>query len=200
MADLARQLWQRLVEPGAARLGLLLAAGIIFADQLSKWFVLNQLSLSPPGCLQFQLASWEERASMSNTCERIEISGIFDLTMVWNKGVSFGLFGADNLLGRIVLIAFSIAVASYLVAGLFGYGALKAERRLQVIAFGMIIGGALGNVVDRILFGAVVDFFDFSGLGFPWVFNIADVSINVGVGLIILDMLLEGRDKSSAGK
>ncbi len=195
MAELMGEVWRRLIEPGAARIGLLLAAGIIFADQLTKWLVLNVLNLSPPGCLAFQLASPEERFFLPNTCERIEISAIFDLTMVWNKGVSFGLFGADNLAGRLLLIGFSIAVSLYLLAGLLGYGALKAERRLQIIAFGMIIGGALGNVVDRILFGAVVDFFDFSGLMFPWVFNIADVSINVGVGLIILDVLLEGREK-----
>ncbi|MBR9826040.1 MAG: signal peptidase II [Alphaproteobacteria bacterium] len=195
MADLARELWQRLLAPGAARLGLVLAAGIILADQISKWFVLNVLNLSPQGCLEFQLASPAERAFLPNTCERIEISGIFDLTMVWNKGVSFGLLGADNMAGRLLLIGFSLAVAGYLIAGLLGYGALKAERQFQALAFGMIVGGALGNVVDRIFFGAVVDFFDFSGLGFPWVFNIADVSINVGVGLIILDMLLEGREK-----
>lgn len=187
------QVWQRLITSGAARLGLTLAAVIILLDQLSKWLVLNVLTLSPPGCLEFQLATGAERYTLPNTCGRIEISGVFDLTMVWNKGVSFGLLGADNLIGRLVLIIFSIAVASYLVAGLLGYGALKADRRLQVIAFGMIVGGAIGNVVDRILFGAVVDFFDFSGLMFPWVFNVADVAINVGVGLILLDILLDGR-------
>ncbi len=192
MPDLSR-LWQQLYQPGNARLGLGLAGLIIVVDQITKWLVLNVLRLSPPGCLDFQLASGSERMLLPNTCERIEISGIFDLTMVWNKGVSFGLFGADNLAGRLVLILFSIAVAGYLVAGLFGHGALRPERRLQVIAFGMIIGGALGNVVDRILFGAVVDFFDFSGLMFPWVFNIADVSINIGVGLILLDMILDAR-------
>jgi len=186
----------RLVQPGATRIGLALAVGIILLDQLSKWWVLNTLRLSPEGCLDFQLAGEMERAVMPNTCRHIEISGVFDLTMVWNKGVSFGFLGADTLIGRVLLVAFSLVVAGFLAAGLFGYGPLKTERKLQALAFGMIIGGAIGNVVDRILFGAVVDFLNFSGLMFPWVFNIADVAINVGVGLIILDMLLDMKPKA----
>lgn len=190
MADLARDVMQKLVQPGFARLGLSLAAGIILLDQMTKWLVLNVLNFSPEGCLDFQLG----RDGAFNTCGHLEISPIFDLTMVWNKGVSFGLLGADNLLGRLLLISFSLAVAGLLIAGLLGYGPLKADRKLLTIAFGMIIGGALGNVIDRILFGAVVDFLNFSDVWFPWVFNVADVGINVGVGLIILDMIISDRE------
>jgi signal peptidase II len=68
----------------------------------------------------------------------------------------------------------------------------SATRRLQALAFGMIIGGALGNVLDRIFFGAVADFLDFSGMYFPWVFNIADAGISVGVAVLILDLVLHG--------
>ena len=189
MADPASAVMQRLVQPGPARLGLSLAAGIIVLDQLTKWLVLNVLNFSPAGCLDFQLG----REGAFNTCGHLEVSPVFDLTMVWNKGVSFGLLGADNVVGRLVLISFSLAVAAALIAGLLGYGPLKAERRLVVLAFGMIIGGAIGNVIDRILFGAVVDFLNFSDVYFPWVFNVADVGINLGVGLIILDMFVSER-------
>ena len=189
MANPAGEVLKRLSQPGHARLGLSLAGGIILLDQLSKWLVLNGLNFSPAGCLDFQLG----REGGLNTCGHLEISPIFDLTMVWNKGVSFGLLGADNIIARLVLITFSLVISGFLIAGLLGYGPLKVDRKLVVIAFGMIVGGAIGNVVDRILFGAVVDFLNFSDVWFPWVFNVADVGINVGVALIILDIILNER-------
>ena len=73
-------------------------------------------------------------------------------------------------------------------------------RRLLAAAIGLIIGGAIGNVIDRIRFGGVVDFLDFSGLMFPWIFNIADSAISIGVVLLILDsILVERRAKSLIG-
>lgn len=178
-----------------ARLGLILAGSVLVLDQLSKWWVLDRLAFSPPGCLEFQRADAVARASMVNNCGHIEVSPFFDLTMVWNKGVSFGLLGADGPLGRFLLVGFSVAVALALVAGLLSLGPFKVARRWQAIAFGLIIGGALGNAIDRALYGAVADFLNFSGLMFPWVFNIADVGINLGVAAIILDVFILDRDK-----
>ncbi|WP_417492503.1 signal peptidase II [Maricaulis sp.] len=178
-----------------ARLGLILAGSVLVLDQLSKWWVLDRLAFSPPGCLEFQRADAVARASMVNNCGHIEVSPFFDLTMVWNKGVSFGLLGADGPLGRFLLVGFSVAVALALVAGLLSLGPFKVTRRWQAIAFGLIIGGALGNAIDRALYGAVADFLNFSGLMFPWVFNIADVGINLGVAAIILDVFILDRDK-----
>ncbi|WP_417496976.1 signal peptidase II [Maricaulis sp.] len=178
-----------------ARLGLILAGSVLVLDQLSKWWVLDWLAFSPPGCLEFQRADAVARASMVNNCGHIEVSPFFDLTMVWNKGVSFGLLGADGPLGRFLLVGFSVAVALALVAGLLSLGPFKVTRRWQAIAFGLIIGGALGNAIDRALYGAVADFLNFSGLMFPWVFNIADVGINLGVAAIILDVFILDRDK-----
>ncbi|WP_417470882.1 signal peptidase II [Maricaulis sp.] len=178
-----------------ARLGLILAGAVLVLDQLSKWWVLDRLAFSPPGCLEFQRADAVARASMVNNCGHIEVSPFFDLTMVWNKGVSFGLLGADGPLGRFLLVGFSVAVALALVAGLLSLGPFKVTRRWQAIAFGLIIGGALGNAIDRALYGAVADFLNFSGLMFPWVFNIADVGINLGVAAIILDVFILDRDK-----
>src|SRR5690606_2752266 len=107
-----------------------------------------------------------------------------NFTFVQNTGVSFGLFGGGG--ARWGLSIFSIAVT----VGL-GWWALKADRRLLIAAIGLVMGGAVGNVIDRVRFGYVVDFIDFSGTGvFPWVFNIADSAITVGVALLILDSLL----------
>jgi signal peptidase II len=178
-----------------ARLGLIFAGSVLVLDQFTKWLVLDRLAFSPPGCLDFQRADALDRAGMVNNCGHIDVSPFFDLTMVWNKGVSFGLLGADGVMGRLLLVAFSVAVAIALIAGLLSLGPFKVARRWQAIAFGLIIGGALGNAIDRAVYGAVADFLNFSGLMFPWVFNIADVGINLGVAAIVLDVFILDRAK-----
>lgn len=198
MADPMGEIRRRATASPAPRIGLGLAAAIVVVDQVSKWLVLNVLNFSPPGCLDFQRATGEDRIGLINTCGHIEVSPVFDLTMVWNKGVSFGLFGADGPAGRLVLIAFSLAVAGLLVAGLLSWGPAKAQRPLQAVAFGFIIGGAIGNAIDRALYGAVVDFLNFSDVMFPYVFNVADVGINLGVAAILLDVFLNDRKRDPA--
>ena len=141
---------------------------IIVVDQLTKAWVMSSLDLREVG----QVAVWPP---------------IFNFTWVENRGVSFGLFGDGS--ARWMLSAFSVVVA-----GVLGWWALKADRRLLVSAIGLIMGGAIGNVIDRIRFGFVVDFLDFSGTGvFPWVFNVADSAITIGVILLVLDSVLSER-------
>ena len=155
--------------PLVTRLGLLafvLALGIVSLDQLTKQWVLHGLNLP-------QLGS-------------IEVLPFFHLTMVWNAGVSFGLLRADADLMRWGLAAFQLIVAICLIVW-----ARKADRPLLALALGLVIGGALGNFIDRVRYGAVVDFLDFKGLYFPWVFNIADSAITIGVVLLIAESLLQ---------
>jgi signal peptidase II len=175
------------------RLGLILAAAIFAADQASKYWVLEGLQFSPVGCLASYLAHVPADAG----CGRIVLIGpvlndrpLFSLTMVWNTGVSFGMFRASDGIGRWLLVALSFGIS-----GVFLWWLRTAARPLQMWALGLVIGGALGNVIDRIRFGAVADFFDLSGLYFPWVFNVADAAITIGAGLLILDFLLAGDDK-----
>lgn len=142
-----------------------LALFVIIADQLSKHWILFVYDLP-------------SRFS-------VPIAGPFSLTMVWNRGVSFGLFRADADLVRWLLSAFSIIVAVVLAVW-----ARKTERPFMAIGLGLVIGGALGNVIDRIRFGAVADFLDFQRLGFfPWVFNVADSAITIGVVFLLLDSM-----------
>jgi signal peptidase II len=156
---------------------LLLAGAIIIFDQITKAMILYWARLSPPGCLEFGV-----------NCRKIELSAIFDLTMVWNRGISFGLLGGGGMLGRVALSVFAIAITGFLIHWLW-----SMDRRWSAVAVGMIIGGAIGNVIDRIRFGAVIDFFDFSGLFFPYVFNIADAAISLGVALFLFDLILDTR-------
>ena len=138
---------------------------MILADQLSKYWILYVYDLP---------------ARFSTP-----IAGPFSLTMVWNRGVSFGLFRADADLVRWILTLFSIGVAIALAIWV-----RKAHRPLLGVGLGLVIGGAIGNAIDRIRFGAVVDFLDFQRLGFfPWVFNVADSAITIGVVFLLLDSL-----------
>jgi signal peptidase II len=155
------------------RFGLILAFVVVIADQIAKYIVLGPGAFSPPGCLE-----------MGYGCRVIELSQVFDLRMVWNRGVSFGLMRANTDLVRWALVALS-----FVISGVFVWWLRTAERKLTALALGLVIGGALGNVIDRIRFGAVCDFFDFSGLWFPWVFNVADAAITLGAILLAIDMV-----------
>ncbi len=159
------------------RFGLIIAAVVFALDQLTKWIILSQIQLSPPGC---------RPAEGGFGCRFIELSPIVDLQMVWNRGISFGLFRADSDVTRWALV-----VTSLVIAGFFTWWLRTAERRLTALALGLVIGGAIGNVLDRILYGAVADFIDFSMNGnfFPWVFNVADAGITVGALLLAYDMI-----------
>jgi len=145
-----------------------LAILIVIVDQITKAWMLDGLSLREVG----QVLVWPP---------------LLNFSYVENTGVSFGLFGGGG--ARWILTGFSI-----IVAGVLTWWALKAERRMLAISIGLVVGGAIGNVIDRIRFGYVVDFVDVSGIGFfPWVFNVADSAITIGVILLILDSILSER-------
>jgi signal peptidase II len=117
------------------------------------------------------------------------IPGFFNLTYITNTGAAFGLFAGEQTLLR---QAFFIAVAmAALLVMFFTYRHLHSQGRLFVHAIGMIAGGAIGNLLDRLRLGSVVDFLDFYLKGYHWpAFNVADSAITVGVGLFILGSLL----------
>lgn len=105
-----------------------------------------------------------------------------DFTVVWNRGISYGLFQQDGDLGRWILTSVKLVAALVLFFWL-----RKAENRLEAIGIGLIIGGAIGNAIDRMLHGAVFDFVHFHIGTFSWyVFNVADAAIVIGVILMIV--------------
>lgn len=172
--------------PGAVGLTIRLALAtllvpvIVALDQYTKWLVLSEPRFNARACLED-----------ARLCGKIELSGIFDLTMLWNRGMSYGMLQSDGAM-RWVLVIVTMAIA----VG-FGVWLLRANRRLTALALALVVGGAIGNVIDRIRFGAVVDFFDFSGLYFPYVFNVADAAITVGAVLLFFDQFLLSRKDTS---
>jgi signal peptidase II len=149
---------------------ILSALVTILLDQLSKYWVVVGLGMGdrPP----------------------LYINEFFSFVMVWNHGVSFGMFSApDSRLNAYILVALA-AIISALLARV----ALKSVNRLETIAYGMIIGGALGNALDRIRLGAVADFLYFHYQQYGWpAFNIADSAICIGVGFLLLHLFKNSR-------
>lgn len=151
--------------------GIAVAVLVVLLDQISKWWILEH-AMRPPRV--------------------VEVTPFFNLVLAWNQGVSFGLFSHEAAVMPYVLSGVALAIVVVLLGWLRG-----AERGLVALAIGLIIGGAVGNVIDRLRFGAVTDFLDFHAMGVHfWAFNIADSGISVGVMLLILDGLLAGRDKA----
>ena len=151
--------------------GVALAVAVL--DQLSKYWVLNVLDLAhrPP----------------------IVILPFFRLSFVDNPGVSFGLLRADTPAGRWLLVLFAVVFIAVLVV----LGWKATQTRLAVIV-GLVLGGALGNnLIDRVRLGSVTDFLDFHPI-FPWVFNVADSAITIGVALYLLDSFLRPKDPPDA--
>jgi signal peptidase II len=125
--------------------------------------------------------------------DSIPILPIFRLSMVWNPGISFGLLQGHGQIGRWLLVLFGLAV----VIGL-AWWIRRADRLYSAVAIGLIMGGAIGNnLIDRVRLGMVADFLDFSGLGFKWVFNVADAAINVGIAVLLLDIFLSTRQPAA---
>ena len=161
-------------------LGLIPLAVIL--DQWTKYLVLNEPRFNALGCLD-----------RTEACGKIEVSSIADLTMVWNRGISFGLGQSEGIM-RWVLFAVTLAIAIGFSVWLF-----RASRWLTGLALALVVGGAIGNMIDRVRFGAVVDFIDFSDVWFKYVFNVADSAVTVGAILLFLDQFLLAQDEKKAG-
>ena len=153
---------------------LWLSAFIVFVvDQLTKVIVVQLLGLSARGVIEV-------------------LPPFVTFRMAWNRGVNFGLFAGDGDATRWILVAVALAISAWVVFW------LRRERpgRWGMISGGVLVGGALGNVLDRLLYGAVADFLNMTccGIDNPYSFNVADIAIFVGaVGLI----LFTGRSKTA---
>jgi signal peptidase II len=156
MTELAHA--RSLVWSRSAPLALAVIVATMAIDQLHKWWMLSVFDIEAKG--------------------RVVVAPFLDLVYVKNTGVSYSLFDQESTSGQYLLFAFA-AVASI---GLWLWLNWSRGGRLMALSLGLIIGGALGNAVDRLHLGGVADFFSFHAYGFHWyVFNIADIAIVAGV-------------------
>jgi signal peptidase II len=153
----------------ATRLGLMIAIITLALDQASKLWVLFSFDLPLKG--------------------RVAMAPFVDFVMVWNRGISYGLMQQDGDLGRWFLIALTVVAVVFLANWL-----RKEDGRVNAIGLGLILGGAIGNGIDRVAYGAVADFVLLHSGSFEWyVFNIADAAIVVGVVFLLYGALKMGR-------
>jgi signal peptidase II len=144
-----------------------LSAAIVVVDQLTKWAVLE--------------------AFLSGRTRRVEVTSFLNLVLTFNEGAAFGMFSQAGGWQTPLLALFSLAAAAFVSVLLVR----SAGRRLLCAGLALVLGGALGNVIDRLRFGHVVDFIDFHALGWHfWTFNVADSAITAGAAALILDAIL----------
>ena len=156
--------------------GLIVASPVIILDQATKWWVVT-IFMNPPRV--------------------VEVWPFFSVVMVWNRGVTFGFLDDTPFWGQWAFVGLALAIVAVLLLW-----PRRAETKWRAAAIGLIIGGALGNVIDRVHYGAVVDFLDFHAYGAVadfldfhigthyWpAFNIADSAITVGVAILFFDAL-----------
>ncbi|MEX0297546.1 MAG: signal peptidase II [Kordiimonas sp.] len=149
------------------RLGLLISVLLVVADQLSKWWILYGLKLPE--------------------LQSIALLPFLNFTMVWNYGISMGLPIGDSL-GKWGIIILTVGISLWLLHWL-----KNTERKFEAMALSLILGGAIGNIIDRFLHGAVVDFVHLHAWDYSfYVFNLADSAISIGVVLLLIDGLRDG--------
>lgn len=153
--------------------GLTVAALTTIIDQALKWWMLEVFDIEAKGT--------------------VAVTPFLDLVMVWNQGISYGLFQQDSTFGRVLLIGLVIAA---LVLMLFWLGRMTTS--LSAAGVGLALGGGVGNLIDRLVHGAVADFFSFHAFGYYWyVFNIADAAIVAGVAGLLYDSVFNSHKKVS---
>lgn len=153
--------------------GLVAAAAALVADQASKLALLYGV-----GFLHF------------GPGQAIPVLPFFNLVMVWNPGISYGLFPASSIWGTALLVLISLAAVGGLSAWLWRMTSLSLA-----VGVGLVIGGALGNLIDRLVYGRVADFFHFYSFGYDfYVFNVADIAITFGAIAIIYEVLKPQQD------
>lgn len=152
-------------------LGVYAALFVALIDQLSKWWVQTYVVVPPQAV--------------------IEVTYYFNLILKWNKGVTFGLLAHNAAWLPYAFTAVALIIVAFLLNWL-----MRASSVTVALGLGLVMGGAVGNIVDRLRYGAVVDFLDFHWQNHHWyTFNVADAAIVCGVGLLLLDSLAHGKKK-----
>lgn len=154
-------------------LGVSLGVISAIADQAHKWWMLKVFDIEAKG--------------------QVAVTPFLDLVMVWNKGISYGLFQQGSALGQIVLAGFAVVAVIALIVWL-----ARMSCVIGAAGAGLVMGGAAGNAIDRVVHGAVADFFSFHAGDFYWyVFNVADAAIVAGVAGLMYESICSSHKKVS---
>ncbi|PKU22040.1 signal peptidase II [Telmatospirillum siberiense] len=166
---------------GSLVFGLAVALFTAILDQASKWTILDLFR--PEGVSGTPFSS----------PLRIEALPILDFVLTWNRGVSFGMGNDGGHYNVLIFTALAVLIGGFLVAWM-----AKTANPLILASLGLIVGGAVGNVIDRLRFGAVVDFLYVHIGAFDWwpVFNVADSAVCIGAGFLVFDSLFAKRDSN----
>jgi signal peptidase II len=152
-------------------LGVTIAVVTLIADQFCKIWMIYVYEITQKG--------------------KVVLTPFFDLVMVWNEGISYGLFPQGGRLGQWFLTGIALAATVALLVWL-----ARTTSTLAAVSIGLIVGGALGNAIDRVVYGAVADFFSLHAFGFYWyIFNLADAAIVAGVAGLLYETLFGGHKK-----
>ncbi|WP_018876656.1 MULTISPECIES: signal peptidase II [unclassified Thioalkalivibrio] len=156
--------------------GLLIAAAIVVADQVTKIWAEHALTLFAP----------------------VEVTSFFNLSLVYNPGAAFSFLAGAGDWGRWLLTGIAVVIGLLIIGWL---ARLPRRAWWSVTALGLVLGGAVGNLIDRVRYGAVVDFLDFHWAGYHWpAFNVADMAIVVGAITLIVATFIEGDHSHSEDK
>ncbi|MCK5374881.1 MAG: signal peptidase II [Alphaproteobacteria bacterium] len=177
---------------------LIVSVIIVLADQISKWLVVEHV-IHPAlygenGSSFFQ---WYSNPLQITQNVAIHITSFFNIVMAWNTGVSFSMFSQIGDWGPYILTAIALGITL-----IFCYWLMRTKHTVYAFGYALVIGGAIGNIIDRLRFGAVIDFLDIHAYGYHWpAFNVADCAVVTGIGLLIIvslsfDLNIKGRYRS----
>lgn len=173
----------------ARLIGFDIAVTIVVLDQITKFLVVHHVFGGHPS----RFFAWLFEKAEPFSAPVRTVTDFFNLVMVWNSGISFGIFQSQQNLMPFILSAFALIVA----AG-FSVWLWRGPSFFRAVTVGLIVGGAVGNIWDRLRFGAVVDFLDFHVAGAHWpAFNVADMAVSVGVVLLLVQQIFYNRPNSS---
>lgn len=174
---------------------LLIIFCIVLMDQATKWLIVEHL-FRPQLYDAMSFWTWLVSSGPQIGPSYWDVLPFLNLVMVWNDGVSFGMLQdlGDN--APIILSGFALVIA----LGMFIW-IWFVDNALMAYGLSLVVAGAIGNILDRVRFGAVIDFLDFHAFGYHWpAFNIADSAISIGVILIVIETFLYNRDTMSKHK
>ena len=171
--------------PARAAFNVALIALVIVCDQITKWMVTELIVRPENGGKSIDLITWITTMPTRVSYAQFEVLPFYSIVMVWNYGVSFGMFNNQSTENAFLLVGISLVIALVLLVWMFG-----ATSKYAALGLALAIGGAFGNIIDRVRFGAVIDFIDIHAMGYHWpAFNVADSAIVVGIGIVIIHSL-----------